>query len=256
MAVDRNGNKRVKRLKYRITFIFLFALLSFITAFTMYMKNDDDLALPFGLFADDESSLGDEKLPDDPVLITAKKNEAVNPVPESKPMDKTLGTDTLFAGSAKLSGLYEYDIADNSSVIADVSINSSNLGNLVVRRENENKTIKNIVMEEKLKRVYILLDTEAALDTEALADFCTDLMSNNKSLKIYLISSLPGSGADAFNESLLKFADEQGVYYLDFNTAVTGNDGKVSGEYASDDGGLNKEGFLFLQDYIASHYVK
>jgi hypothetical protein len=237
-------------------FIFLFALLSFLTAFTLYMKNDEDLALPFGLFAN-EGETAPEKLPDDPVLITSKKNEAVNPVPESKPMDDTLGSDTLFVGSEKLSGLYEYDIAENKSVIADASINSSNLGNLVIKRDNENKTIKNIVMEEKLSRIFILLDPETALDTDSLADFCTDLLSNNKSLKIYLISSLPEThnNSDAFNEALLKFADEHGVYYLGFSTEITGNDGKVASAYADGDG-LNKDGFLLLKEYISTHYVK
>jgi hypothetical protein len=210
--------------------------------------------LPFGLFAN-EGETAPEKLPDDPVLITSKKNEAVNPVPESKPMDDTLGEDTLFVGSEKLSGLYEYDIAENKSVIADPSINSSNLGNLVIKRDNENKTIKNIVMEEKLSRIFILLDPETALDTDSLADFCTDLLSNNKSLKIYLISILPESGADTFNEALLKFADEHGVYYLDFSTEITGNDGKVASAYADGDG-LNKDGFLLLKEYISTHYVK
>jgi hypothetical protein len=110
-------------------------------------------------------------------------------------------------------------------------------------------------MEEKLSRIYILLDPETALDTDSLADFCTDLLSNNKSLKIYLISSLPESGADTFNEALLKFADDNGVYYLDFSTEITGNDGRVASAYADGDG-LNKDGFLLLKEYISTHYVK
>jgi hypothetical protein len=258
MTVENSGKKRVKRLKYRVMFIILFALLSFLTAFTLYMKNDEDLSLPFGLFAN-EAEKTPEALPDDPVLITAKRNEAVNPVPESKLNEdmQNLDSDTLFVGSEKLSGLYEYDIAENRAVIADSSINSSNLGNLVIRRDNENKTIKNIVMEDKLSRIFILLDPEAELDTDSLADFCTDLLSNNKSLKIYLISSLPESGSDAFNESLLKFADENGVYYLDFSTEITGNDGLIASAYAEDGGrNLNEDGFLLLKEYIGTHYVK
>jgi hypothetical protein len=235
-------------------FILLFALLSFLTAFAMYMKNDDDLVLPFGLFANEDADGAGNKLPDSPLLVGTKKNEAVNPVPEKKPMNKAFGSDTLFVGSEKLSGLYEYDLAENSAVIADVSINSSNLSNLVVRRDNENKTIKTIVMEEKLSRVFILLDPETEPDTEELEDFCADLMSNNKSLKIYFISALPGSNSDAFNEKLLKFANDNGVYYLDFSTVITGNDGQIASEFA-ETGGLNKDGFLRLQDYIATHYA-
>jgi hypothetical protein len=254
MTVNEKA-RRPKRLKYRLIFIFLFALLSFLFAFTMYMKEDEDLKLPFGIFAAKKEDT-DDFLPDETVLITDVKAEnAVNPVPEKKAQDKTFGADTLFVGSPKLSGLYEYDITANSAVISDSAINSSNLGNLIVKRDGERKTIKNIVMDEKKSRIFILLDPEAEIDTEALTDFCTDLVSNNKSLKIYFISALPGENSDSFNAKLLDFANETGVYYLDFATGVQGNDGQILNSFGAGDGKLNKVGFEFLQDYIATHYV-
>jgi hypothetical protein len=247
--------RRQKRLKYRLTFIMLFALLSFLTAFTLYMKNDEDLVLPFGIFASEEAE-EDFALPDDPVLINALTDDkAYNPVPEKKAQDKTLGSDTLFIGSAKLSGLYEYDITANDAVIADSAINSSNLGKLLVKRGADSLTVKNIVMDEKKSRIFILLDPETELDETALADFCADLISNNKSVKIYFISALPQKDSDSFNTKLLDFANENGVYYLDFATTIVGNDGNIESKYASDSGGLGKEGAKLLQDYISTHYA-
>jgi hypothetical protein len=233
----------------------LFALLSFITAFTMYMKNDEDLVLPFGIFANEKTETeSDELLPGETVLLAGIIGEKdANPVPEKKAKD-TL-KDSLFIGSPKLSVLYEYDITANDAVIADAAINSSNLGNLVVRRGSESKTIKNIVMDEKKGNIYILFDPADTIDTESLADFCADLISNNKSAKIYFISSLPQVGSDSFNEKLLGFADENGVYYLDFATAIVGNDGNIDASFADGSGGLNKDGAKLLQEYIATHYV-
>jgi hypothetical protein len=247
--------RRQKRLRYRLTFLMLFALLSFIIAFTMYMKNDEDLVLPFGLFASEDVET-DELLPGETVLIAGIIGEKdVNPIPEKKAKDANLGSDTLFIGSPKLSGLYEYDITENSSVIADAAINSSNLGNLLVKRGTDTKTIKNIVMDEKKARIFILLDPESQIDSEALADFCADLISNNKNLKIYFISALPQTDSDSFNEKLLNFANENGVYYLDFATVVTGNDGQILNSFGAGDGKLNKVGFEYLRDYISTHYV-
>jgi hypothetical protein len=235
----------------------LFALLSFIIAFTMYMKNDEDLVLPFGLFANEESeNESDELLPGETVFLAGIIGEKdVNPIPEKKAKDAALGSDTLFIGSPKLSGLYEYDITENSSVIADAAIKSSNLGNLLVKRGDDSKTIKNIVMDEKKARIFILLDPETEIDSEALADFCADLISNNKNLKIYFISALPQTGSDSFNEKLLAFANENGVYYLDFATVIVGNDGNIESKYAGESGGLNKDGAKLLQEYISTHYV-
>jgi hypothetical protein len=234
----------------------LFALLSFIIAFTMYMKNDEDLSLPFGLFASEKTeSEADEPMPGETIFLAGIIGEKdVNPVPEKKAKD-IKDSDTLFIGSPKLSGLYEYDLTENDSVIADAAINSSNLGKLLVKRGEDTKTVKNIVMDEKKGNIYILLDPETEIDYEALADFCADLISNNKNIKIYLISSLPQTGSDSFNEKLLTFANENGVYYLDFATVIVGNDGQILNSFGAGDGKLNKVGFEQLWDYISTHYA-
>jgi hypothetical protein len=42
------------------------------------------------------------------------------------------------------------------------------------------------------------------------------------------------------------------VHYLDFNTAVIGNDGEVAAKYA-DGAKLSREGCKFLSEYILTH---
>jgi hypothetical protein len=257
-AYDKNANpankKPKRRLTYRLSFIFLFVLVSFVFCFTMYMKNEEDLVLPGGIFA--PSVQTEAEMPEDAVLITtAAEKGGVNPVPLSKTADESVLENSLFVGCAVLSGLSEFDIAPNEAVIADINIKSSNLGNIVVRRGNSNKTVKSIIMDEKVPRLYIMFTPEAELDTAELSDFCEDITSNNKRLDVYFISSLPGAGADDFNAALLDFADENGVYYLDFNTDIVGNDGRLMSDFSDEDGNLNRDGYEFLKEYLLTHEV-
>jgi hypothetical protein len=260
MANSANPRKP-RRLKYRLSFVFLFLLLSFVVAFTMYMKNDEDLKLPGGLFGSGKEAaaptISDENEDGTPLLIvtTVANGGVKNPVPQSQAAEKSYLADCLFVGSPALTGLSETDIVANNAVIADSLINSENLGNLVVKRGDDNKTVKRIVMDEKIGNIYILLSPETDLDTEALTDFCEDILSNNKSACIYFISALPGQNSGTFNEELLEFANEAGVNYLDFNTAVVGNDGKIAGAYG-DGGKLNRDGYIFLSEYILTHIAE
>jgi hypothetical protein len=252
------GNKKkVKRIKYRVSFIFLFALLCFITAFTLYMKNDEDLHLPGGLFESDDAGTDDSfNIPGDGAVIIADSapKKTGNPLPESKAISASYIDSCLFIGSPVLSGLFEYDIAKNANVISDAQINSSNLAKLLIKRGSDNKTVKNILMDEKAENIYILLSPEAELDTDALTDFCEDITSGNKNAEIYFISALPSknNNSDEFNKALLDFCDTAGVHYLDFNTAVVGNDGGIASEYADGDR-LSRAGCQFLSEYILTH---
>jgi hypothetical protein len=256
--MNMNTKKKVKRIKFRISFIFLFALMCFITAFTLYMKNDEDLRLPGGIFeSDKDSSDREEPLSGDGLVIitdgAAKKTG--NPVPLSDTAPKSYIENCLFIGAPILSGLSDYDIAENADVITDSQINSGNLGKLLIKRGSENKTIKNIIMDEKTANIYIYLTPETELQTDALSDFCEDILSGNKSAQIYFISSLPGTDADKFNDTLLEFCNEAGVHYLDFNTAVIGNDGGIAAKYA-DGAKLSREGCQFLSEYILTHVAE
>jgi hypothetical protein len=223
----------------------------------MYMKNDEDLRLPGGLFESTDIDTDDDfYIPGEGAVIiednTPKKTG--NPVPESKAVSASYIDNCLFIGAPALSGLSEYDIADNKNVISDIQINSSNLAKLLIKRGSDNKTVKNILMDEKAEDIYILLPSEETLDTESITDFCEDITSGNKNAQIYFISALPekGGNSDTFNKALLDFCNTTGVHYLDFNTAVVGNDGGIASEYANGDR-LSRSGCQFLSEYILTH---
>ena len=64
------------------------------------------------------------------------------------------------------------------------------------------------------------------------------------------------SDIDAYNSMLLKFADRMQVGYLDVNTSMKGNDGKLPASAAEINGiRLTKEMYGKLSDYILSHIV-
>ena len=62
---------------------------------------------------------------------------------------------------------------------------------------------------------------------------------------------------DAYNSLLLKFADKMQVNYLEINTILKGNDGKLQASAAEINGiRLTKDVYGLISDYILSHIAE
>lgn len=84
-------------------------------------------------------------------------------------------------------------------------------------------------------------------------------------MKIYLVSAIPvkadnetetitNADIESFNSLLLKFASENNVNYLDLNTFLVGNDGKLSDNKAEAVGDrLKKDTYLEIADFLLTH---
>ena len=67
-------------------------------------------------------------------------------------------------------------------------------------------------------------------------------------------SPIQNADIDVYNSELLKMANEYGYHYLDINTALKGNDGKLPVADASKDGmHFNKATYEVLVDYLLRH---
>ena len=86
--------------------------------------------------------------------------------------------------------------------------------------------------------------------------------------KIYILSIPPvtskretasdnpikNSDIDRYNSALLDMANENQMYYVDLNTSLKGNDGKLSDGDAADDGmHFKKATYQIMIDYILTH---
>ncbi|MGN0553281.1 MAG: GDSL-type esterase/lipase family protein, partial [Oscillospiraceae bacterium] len=115
--------------------------------------------------------------------------------------------------------------------------------------------------------IYIMFgaNSAAATDFEELSNFIEDIKTNNESVKIYLTSLVPLKGdnetegltnteIDNFNSHLLKYANENNVYYIDLNTFLVGNDGKLPKSKAESVGDrLKKDTYLEIADFLLTH---
>ena len=65
---------------------------------------------------------------------------------------------------------------------------------------------------------------------------------------------LLNSVIDDYNSRLLALCDKKNVYFVDINTALKNNDGKLDGHLATEDGmHLSLEGGMVLLNYVLSH---
>ena len=59
---------------------------------------------------------------------------------------------------------------------------------------------------------------------------------------------------DDYNTRLLEIANKRDVYFVDVNTALKNNEGKLVKEYAEEDGiHLNAQGGQTLLNYVLNH---
>lgn len=254
-----------KKVKFRISFIFLFIIASFAACFTFYMK--EDFVVTEEMF--------DEKT--DSVIHIEPSGQGtvlINPVQLSEKKNKDYYDNAVFIGSKALSGLADYGFVNSENMLLSDSIKLQNFNTVILSENNVENTIADSVLNRNAQSVYIMIGIyELANIDEAnifnqLEAFIDTVHNSNSEIKIYLMSVLPvpaeieatvasNADIDAYNSLLLKFADKVQVNYLDINTEFKGNDGKLPASSAEINGiRLKEEAYGVLSDYILSHVAE
>lgn len=238
--------KEKKYAKFRFSFILLFIFASFAACFVLYMTNEDDEYIQTTKYIDEEK----DKTYEAGELYTSKG--VVNPVPKSQPADMTYFDDTVIIANEQMTGFSKF-------------IPSENL-------YNGGFTLNEIISyikDKSFKKLYIILDAECVkLDSlTEISNVLNKLEKEKSDLQIYLVSVLPitaekeedgisNSDIESFNSSVLKFANERNVYYIDVNSYFVGNDGKMSKSKVENDGTtLTDEAYSEIVDFLLSHIV-
>lgn len=258
-------NREKKKVKFRISFIFLFIIASFAACFTLYMK--DDFVITEDMFEEE----AEEVVYIEPV---GQNSSLINPVPLSDKKDEDYYDTTVFIGSKNLAGLSDYGYVEAENMLLSDSIKLQNFNTVILSENNVENTIAESVLKRDVESVYIMtglyeLDNinESTVFNQ-LDAFIDTVQDNNPDIKIYLMSVLPvpaeteaaianNADIDAYNSLLLKFADKVQVNYLDVNTEFKGNDGKLPASMAEINGlRLKEESYEKMSDYILSHVAK
>lgn len=240
-----------KRAKFRVSFIFLFIILSFAVCFYFYMKGDFDPSKAASSGNNDDSILS--------VFEGLKNTEkkVVNPVQKSKPKDKSYFKDVFFVGDNRMSGMYNYGIIAQENMLLGDSLSVSDISEKDIP---ECKAVYFMLGMKDLDKI----EDEAAFDNLGNV---IDALKERGLDDIYLVSLIPVSakyegenpGAsnaliDSYNSALLGFANSKNVYYLDVNTMFVGNDGKLQEAKTEANGvRLTKKAYEEIGEYILSH---
>lgn len=253
-----------KKVKFRISFIFLFIIASFAACFTFYMK--EDFVITEDMFVEENNSV---------VYIepTGQSSGLINPVPKSERADEEFYNDTVFIGSKVLAGLSDYEYTNAQNMLLSDSIKLSNFNTVILSENNVERTISEAALSRKPKNIYIMIGLYELNNINdsifsQLEEFIDKVHNDNSDINIYLMSVLPvtaeaeasvasNADIDAYNSLLLKFADKKQVSYLDINTSLKGNDGKLPASSAEINGvRLTKEQYGNLSEYILTHTVE
>ncbi len=254
-----------RKVKFRISFIFLFIISSFIACFTFYMKED---------FVVTEDMLEAEADAVVYIETIGQGTNRINPVPISPKQDKEYYDDAVFIGSKALAGLSDYGYVEAENMLISDSIKLSNINTVIISENDVQNTIVGSVINKQAKKIYIMIglyelnNIDEELVFDQLEAFIDTIQNNDLGVEIYLMSILPlpaeievtvasNADIDAFNSLLLKFADRMQVNYLDINTSLKGNDGKLPASAAEINGiRLTPKSYGIVSDYILSHIAE
>ncbi len=258
-------HREKKKVKFRISFVLLFIIASFLACFTLYMKED---------FVVTEDMLEDEQEAVVYLETVGQGINRINPVPVSEKMGNEYYDDAIFIGSKSLSGLADYGYVNSENMLLSDSIKLGNINTVIISENDVQNTIVDAVISKKAKKVYIMIGLYELNNIDStdlfsgLEAFIDSVNIKDPDVEIYLMSVLPvpaeleatvasNVDIDAYNSLLLKFADKVQVNYLEINTILKGNDGKLPSSAAEINGiRLKKEVYEIVSDYILSHIVE
>lgn len=294
--MNYSGGKK-KKIKFRVSPIILFFMLSFLACFAFYMLNSElDGTTRLTVkeqFSDQASSTLDEveDSVDDSLETTLESTEPLptetsdleqpsipvsNPLPESARKDRAYLDDCVFIGDSISVGLGSYSIIPETNVLAGIGLNSTTIQTKEIDTAYGTMTILDALKTTNFNNVYIMLGSNgiAWIDSKDIVASYGEFLDNVKKEKpeanIYILSIPPvtagkevagdspvkNSTIDAYNSDLLKMANSKKVNFVDLNTALKGNDGKLSTSYAANDGmHFKKSTYDKMIDYILTHTV-
>ena len=241
--------KEKKHAKFRFSFILLFIFASFAACFTLYMKSDD--AIPVSNSNTEETSDIDSD------ELYEAKTSVVNPVPKSECAQDGYFDSTLILAPEQMRGLSDYGAVPRDNLFTGDFTPSDIMTSTAV----------SFLTGKDYSSLYIFFgaDSAASQGFDGLSQLVSDISGKNDNVKIYLVSAIPlkadneaetitNTDIESFNSLLLKFASENNINYLDLNTFLVGNDGKLPNNKAEAVGDrLKKDTYLEIADFLLTH---
>lgn len=196
----------------------------------------------------------------------------VNPVPESAPQDSSYLAKCAFVGETNIYNLKKSGLLNEYNVYASDRLTLTNYTKEYVDLDGTSIRILSALNSADCP-IYLMFGTESLTDqpadqtAEQFSVMLNSLIATAPEAKIYILSIPPVTAAaeqgdkpllnskiDEYNSLLLQLANEKSIHFIDVNTALKNNDGKLNYEYAMEDGvHLTSEAGQVLLDYVLCH---
>lgn len=219
----------------------------------------------------EESSVAPvESTPDESSQVVVSNK--INPVPESAQQTTEYLAKAAFCGDATTYRFLTNGLLGADNVFASEALNLENYRSTYFDYQGDKLLLLSILRAANCP-IYLMFGTEtlASISPEQASAMFSDLVDNVKAVapesKVFILSIPPvtasaeklkkpilNSNIDIYNSKLLEIANTANVYFVDTNTALKNNEGRLDTALAEDDGiHLNAEGQTKLINYILSH---
>ncbi len=278
---DYIGGKKPKKVRYHFSIVFLAAVVVFGVMFYRYMKSttlEDVLSQEMDIVVPANSDKNNEQASSEDEQTDSDANadeSVVNPVAESEAVDSEYLDSCVFIGDSIMYGLSSYGLVPASNVYASMSMDVSEAETQTIQTSQYGEvTILEALESSMPQNIYIMLGSKGSAymtPSQMYSDyssFVNKVKSTCPDANIYLISVPPVTNAkeqskespvqnsdlDSFNELVLEYANTHDVYYLDLNSYLKDDTGKLPAADAENDGVHFKystyEKFI---DYVLTH---
>ncbi len=294
---DNSRRKRDEGPKFNFFIIFLIIIFTFILCLGTYLviQNWDEIKGTSEASSETTTPFVETTtvttLPAETTVTTTEATTTLaNPIPQSAPVDPSYFENCVFIGDSISAGFSSYGFIPEKNVYASIGMNIDKINTQtmpVMLKDSVDATtysIQEMTVIDALKisrpdTIYIMLGSNgiAWLSNDYMIskyqEFVDAIKAELPDTTIYIMSIPPvtvnreaednpngqilNSNIDVYNSELLKFANDNGFYFIDVNTCLKGNDGKLPTEWAGRDGmHFNRDTYNLVINYILSHTVK
>ena len=273
-----SGKKKAKqKVKFNFGVLIMIFILSYLGCFLLFMTvanlNDDFFKDEFTnniKITEEEPTteqIQQETVQED-IEQPTEKVKVNNPVPQSQAQDKAYLESCMIVTDSTLIDIG--DFAKFGDVIGNTNLNAKGCNSVKVESSYGIISVYDTIKIKKPDTVYIMLGSdmgESPLDemTASYTSLIANLHSSLPTMKIYIMQYPPTIYDDGeftndkineYNSKLLETANKAGIYCIDTNTALKGENGALDERFWSyEEQKLSSEGYNEIVKYILSHTV-
>lgn len=276
--------KKKLRVRYRFSLVFFATVLIFGLMFYKYIKTttlEDVLSQDrtITVFNDKSTVVKGDDSKDDTDAESPEQSSAAgevsNPVPENEtPKDESYLDSCVFVGGSLVYGLRSHEVLPPNQVYSSVSLSIFNADTEKIDTTSGSMTVLEALQSASPENIYLLFSASSvAYSTpddiyKSYSTFVNKLRIAVPNSRVYVISTPPvaerkensvtspvkNSDIDDLNVKLLKYCDDNGVYYLDLSAALKNDKGRLGDDYAENDGlHFKRSTYTELINYILAH---